>query len=79
MFIGVVLGAFVEITPFSGVFLRLSVTLLFLWLRLVFMKLIVRVVFLILLLLWICRPEIPPVLVLKFLLNFNDISISRIE
>jgi hypothetical protein len=79
MFIGVMPGDFVEITPFSGVLLRLYVTLLFLWLGLVFGRLFVRVVFIILWLLWICRIELPFVLVLKFLLDFNNISISNTE
>jgi hypothetical protein len=66
----------VEIAPFSGVLLCLLVTLLFLWLGLVFRRLSVRDVFVILWLLRICRPELPFVLVLKFLLDFNNISIS---
>jgi len=78
-FIGVVSGDFVEIAPFFGVLLCLPVTLLFLWLGLVFRRLFVRVVFAILWLLWICRPELPFVLVLKFLLNFNSILIGSIE
>ena len=78
-FIGVVPGTFVELTPFFGVFLCLPVTLLFKWLGLVFGRLFVRDVFVILWLLWICRPEFPFVLVLKFLLNFNSISISSTE
>ena len=68
-----------EITPFSGVLLCLPVTLLFLWLGLVFGRLFVRVVLVILWLLWICRPELSFVLVLKFLLDFNRISIGSIE
>ena len=44
-FVGVVPGAFVEITPFSGIVLRLSVTLLFPWLGLVFRRLFVRAVY----------------------------------
>ena len=48
-----------EITPFSIVLLCLPATLLFLWLGLVFERLFVRVVFVILQLLWICRPELP--------------------
>ena len=68
-----------EITPFFGVLLHLSVTLLLLWLRLVFRKLFVRVVFLILWLLQICRSELLFVLVLKIFLDFNKISISRTE
>jgi hypothetical protein len=52
-------------------------TLLFLWLGLVFGRLFVRVVFVILWLLWICRPELLFVLVLKFLLDFNSISIRK--
>ena len=64
-FIGVVLGDFVEITPFFGVLLCLIVTLLFLCLGLVFRRLFVRDVFVILWLLWICRPELPFVLVLN--------------
>jgi hypothetical protein len=67
----------VEITPFFGVLLCLPVTLLFLWLGLVFGKLFVRAVFFILWLLWIWRPELPFVLVLKFLLDFNSISIGN--
>ena len=78
-FIDVVLGDFVEITPFSGVLLSLPVTLLFLWLGLVFERLFVRVVFVILWLLWIFRPELPFFLVLKFLLDFNSISIGITE
>jgi hypothetical protein len=69
----------VELAPFPGVFLCLPVTLLFLWLGLVFGRLFVRVVFVILWLLWICRPELPFVLVLKFLLDFNSISIGSTE
>jgi hypothetical protein len=68
-----------ELAPFSGVLLCLSVTLLFLCLGLVFGKLFVRVVFTILWMLQICRPELPFVLVLKFLLNFNSISIRSTE
>jgi hypothetical protein len=59
----------VEIAPFFGVLLCLSVTLLFLWLGLVFGRLFVRAVFIILWLLQICRPKLPFVLVLKFLLS----------
>jgi hypothetical protein len=76
-FIDVVPGDFVEIAPFSGVLLCLPVTLLFLWLGLVFGRLFVRAVFVILWLLWICRPELPFVLVLKFLLDFNNILIGN--
>ena len=68
-FIGVVPGAFVEISPFSSVLLCFLVTLLFLWLELVFERLFFRAVFGIL----------PFVLVLKFLLDFNNISIGRTE
>jgi hypothetical protein len=68
-----------ELAPFSGVLLCLSVTLLFLCLGLVFGKLFVRVVITILWMLHICRPELPFVLVLKFLLNFNSISIRSTE
>ena len=75
-FIRVVPGAFVEIAPFSSVLLCLPVTLIFPWLGLVFRRLFVRVVFVILWLLRICKPELSFVLVLKFLLNFNNISIS---
>jgi hypothetical protein len=49
----------VEITPFSSVLLCLPVTLLFLWLGLVFGRLFIRVIFVILWLLRICRPELP--------------------
>jgi hypothetical protein len=69
----------VEITPFFSVLLCLPVTLLFLWIGLVFERLFVRVIFVILWLLWICRPELSFVLVLKFLLNFNNISINNTE
>jgi len=78
-FIGVVLGDFVEITPFSGVLLRLSVTLLFLWLGMILGRLFVRDVFIILWLLHIFKPKLSFVLVLKFLHDFNDISISNTE
>jgi hypothetical protein len=69
----------VEIAPFFGVLLCLPVTLLFLWLGLVFGRLFVRVVFFILWLLWVCRTELSFVLVLKFLLDFNNISMGSIE
>jgi hypothetical protein len=69
----------VELAPFFGVLLCLPMTLLFLCLGLVFGRLFVRVVFVILRLLQICRPELPFVLVLKFLLDFNSISISNTE
>jgi hypothetical protein len=49
------------------------------WLGLVFRMLFVRVVFIILWLLHICRPKLLFVLVLKLLLDFNNISISRTE
>jgi hypothetical protein len=68
-------GDFVESIPFSGVLFCLPVTLLFLWLGLVFERLFVRDVFVILWLLQICRPELPFFLVIKFLLNINNISI----
>jgi hypothetical protein len=54
-------------------------SLLFLWLGVVFRRLFVRSVFVILWLLRICKPELPFVLVLKFMLNFNSISISSTE
>jgi len=69
----------VEITPFFGVLLCLPMTLLFLCLGLVFRRQFVTDVFVILWLLQIYRSEIPFVLVLKFLLNFNNISISSTE
>jgi hypothetical protein len=72
-------GDFVEITPFFGVLLCLLVTLLFLWLGMVFRRLFVRAFFVILWLLRIYRPELSFVLVLKFLLDFNNISISSTE
>ena len=75
-FISVVLGSFVEIAPFFGV-LRLPVTLLFLSLRLVFWNLFVRVIFLILWFFRIWRSKLPFVLVPKFLLDFNNISIRN--
>ena len=57
---------------YSGcsVLLCLPVILLFLWLGMVFRRLFVRVFFVIL-----CRPELPFVPMLKFLLDFNSISI----
>jgi uncharacterized membrane protein len=70
---------FVEIVPFLGVLLYLSVTIIFLWLGLIFRRLFVRVVFIILSLFRICILEVPFVLVLKFLLDFNNISISNTE
>jgi hypothetical protein len=76
-FIGVVPGDFMEITPFSGVLLFLPVTLLFMWLGLVFGRLFVRDSFVILWFLQICRPELLFVLVLKVLHDFNNISISN--
>jgi hypothetical protein len=78
-FIGVVPGDFVEITPFSGVLLCLPVTLLFLWLGMVFERLFVKAFFDILWLLRICRDALLFFLVLKFLLDFNNISISNTE
>ena len=78
-FVAVVPGAFVEITPFSGVLLCLPMTLLFLCLGLVFGRLFVRDIFGILWLLWIFKTKIPFVLVLKFLLDFNSISIGNTE
>jgi hypothetical protein len=69
----------VEIAPFSSVLLCLPMTLLFLCLGLVFERLFVRDVFVILWLLWIYRSEIWFVLVLKFMLDFNNISISSTE
>ena len=78
-FIGVVPWDFVEIVPFSGDLLCLPMTLIFLWLGLVFGRLFVRVVFAIVCLLWIFRSELPFVPVIKFMLDFNNISISNIE
>ena len=75
-FIGVVPGDFVQITPFSSVLLCLPVTLLFMWL---FGRLFVRGVFVLLWLLSICKNKILFVLVLKFLLDFNSISIGSTE
>jgi hypothetical protein len=72
-------GDFVEITLFSNVLLCLPMTLHFLCLGLVFGRLFVRDVFVILWLLWIYRYEILFVLVLKFLLDFNNILISNTE
>ena len=77
-FVSVVPRDFVEIAPFSSVLLFLLVTLLFLWLGLVFGRLFVRFVFIILWLFHICKPKLSFVLVLKFLLYFN-ISISNTE
>jgi hypothetical protein len=74
-FISVVPRDFVEITALSSV-LCISITLLFLWLGLVFWRLVVRDVFPILWLLCICRPKLPFVMVSKFLLDFDSISIG---
>ena len=76
-FFGVVPGDFMELASFSCVLLCLHVTLLFLFLGLVFGKLFVRAVFVILWLLRICRPELSFVLVPKFLLNFDSIWIGN--
>jgi hypothetical protein len=78
-FIGVVPGDFVEIKPFFSVLLHLHMTLLFMWLGVIFRTLFVRSVSVILWLLQICRPELPFVLMLKFMLDFNSISISSTE
>ena len=72
-------GDFVEIAPFSSVLLCLPITVLFLWLGLVFKILFVRAIFIILWLLHIFRPKLPFVMVLKFLLNFKNISIRSTE
>jgi hypothetical protein len=69
----------VEIAPFSSVLLCLSMTLIFLWLGLVFSRLFVRVVFIILFFVCIFKPELLFVLVLKFLLDFNNVLRSIIE
>jgi hypothetical protein len=78
-FISVVPRDFVEIAPFSSVLLGLPVTLLFLWLGLVFRRLFVRVVFVILWFLQICRLELLFFWCLNFLLDCNNISISSTE
>ena len=70
-------GDFVEVAPLPSVILRLSLTLLFYCLGLVFGRLLVRDVFIVLWLLHICRPELPFVLVPKFLLDFDNISIGN--
>jgi hypothetical protein len=65
----------VEVTPLPSVVLRLSYTLLFMCIGLVVGRMLVRDVFTMLWLLRICRPEVPFVLVPKFLLDFYSISI----
>jgi hypothetical protein len=72
-----VLGDFVEITPFSSVLIHLFVNLIFLWFGLVVGRMFSRVVFIMLWLLCICKPEIHFFPVLKFLLNFGIISIRN--
>jgi hypothetical protein len=79
-FFGVVPGDFLEITPISNVLLHLPMTLLFLWLGMVFgMMMFVRAVFIILWFLQTYTPKILFFMVLKLLLDFNNISISRTE
>ena len=65
-----------EVAPLLNVILRLSFTLLFLCLGLVVRRLLARVVFTMIWLLQICRPELPFVLVPKFILDFDNISIG---
>jgi hypothetical protein len=74
--IGVVPWDFMEITPIFSVLLPLSVTLIFLWLGFVLWRLFVRAIFTILCLLKVCINELLFVLVPKFLLNFDTISIG---
>jgi hypothetical protein len=62
-----------EMTPLSSFLLCLSVTVILLWLRLVFRRLFVTVIVIILWLLRIFITEIPFVLVLKFILDFKEI------
>jgi hypothetical protein len=75
-FISVVLGDFVEFAPLPSVILSISFTLIFLCLGLVIGRLLVRVGITMLWFLRICRPELPFVLVPKFLLDFDNISIG---
>ena len=77
-FIDVVPRYFVEVAPLPSVLLHLLVVILFLWLRLVVLMLAIlwiRVSFTILWLLQIYRHKFPLVLVLKFMLYFENISI----
>ena len=66
-----------EVSPLPSAILRLSFTLLFLCLVLVVGSLLVRVIFTMLWLLHICKLELPFVLVPKFILNFDSISIGN--
>jgi len=83
-FVGVVAWAVMEIAPFPSVFLCLLVTLLFLWLGRVVRGWVVltlsfvlqtKVTFALFLRL-IHRSELALVLLLEFLLNFDNITIS---
>jgi hypothetical protein len=76
-FIGVVLGDFVEVTPLPSVILHLPFTFYVMFLILFVWRLLVRVVFIVLWLLPIWRPEFPFILVPKVFLNFDNISIEN--
>jgi hypothetical protein len=78
-FINVVLRDFVEVAPLPSVLLHLPIALILFWLGLVILRLHIlwiRVAFSILWSLQICRPKFSLVLVLKFLLDVDNISIS---
>ena len=68
-----------EVASLPSVILHLSLTLLFMCLGLVIGRLLVRVIFIVLWSLHICRPELPFVLVPKFLLDFDSISIGSFQ
>lgn len=69
-----------EVTPLPSVLLHLPIAIFFLWLGMVVLRLTilwVRDSFTILWLLWICRPKFWRVLLLEFLVDFDNISISE--
>jgi hypothetical protein len=76
-FISVLPADFVEVTPLPSVILHLPFTLYVLCLVLFVWRLFVRVIFIILWLLQIWRPEFPFILVTKVFLDFENISIRN--
>ena len=69
-----------ELTPLPGVLLCLSIPLIFLWRGLVFLSLsfVLWAMFSLSLLMWWVRmSKVSLVLLLKFLLNFDNIPIGR--
>jgi hypothetical protein len=85
VFIGIVWWDFVKLTPISSALLRLIITLIFMWLELVVSRLYIPTLFFFLLviytfnilLLWnICKHKLLLISLLKFLLDFDIISIN---